>query len=209
MNGWVVRGLGLALVHAVVRTFLAAAVTQWPQQGSILRWFSLILVILAAFLGGAFDGIRDPARQPDPDDAADLTMMWLKAAFVAGILAGRCRGWGSDLRHRGDQRIAVLRGDLRRRVHGPVVFVRRPSPWLSAGPRRRESKSSDGAVAYEHDADLEVEENAAENYADSEWSYEHGNESGYNRQPTSPPPRCSAGRSDGGQGGGGAQRADK
>ncbi len=66
MNGWVVRGLGLALVHAVVRTFLGAAVTQWPQQGSILRWFSLILVILAAFLWGAFDGIRDGAPTPIP-----------------------------------------------------------------------------------------------------------------------------------------------
>ncbi|WP_305094907.1 B-4DMT family transporter [Prescottella sp. R16] len=88
MNGWVVRGLGLALVHVVVRTFLGAAVTQWPEQGSVMRWFSLVVVILAAFLWGAFDGIRDRRAHSDPDDGVDLTMPWLKAAFVAGILAG-------------------------------------------------------------------------------------------------------------------------
>ncbi|NKS64910.1 hypothetical protein GS966_15755 [Rhodococcus hoagii] len=212
MNGWVVRGLGLALVHAVVRTFLGAAVTQWPQQGSILRWFSLILVILAAFLWGAFDGIRDRRANPDPDDAADLTMMWLKAAFVAGILAGAV-SWLVGLIFD----IAVTNGSLFFEVTSGAAFtvllVFVPASVAVALGRflaGRESKSSDGALAYEHDADLEVEENAAENYADSEWSYEHGNESGYNpAADESATEVFSPVDPDGSQGGGGAHRADK
>lgn len=182
MNGWVIRGLGLALVHAVVRTFLGAAVTQWPEQGSILRWFSLIVVILAAFLWGAFDGIRDRRAHPDPDDSADLTMMWLKAAFVAGILAGAVSWFVGVVFD-----IAVTNGSLFFEVTSGAAFtvllVFVPASIAVALGRflaGRESKGARDSVAYEHDADLAVEEDAAENYAGTEWSYEHGNESGYN-----------------------------
>ncbi len=38
MKPWLLRGLGLALVHVVVRVLLGAALIQWPLQGSVLRW---------------------------------------------------------------------------------------------------------------------------------------------------------------------------
>ncbi|MGF7120898.1 B-4DMT family transporter [Rhodococcus sp. AG1013] len=183
MNGWVVRGLGLALVHVVVRTFLGAAVTQWPQQGSILRWFSLILVILAAFLWGALDGIRDRRANPDPDESADLTMMWLKAAAVAGILAGAA-AWILGLIFD----IAITNGSLFFEVTSGAAFtillIFIPATIGVALGRflvgRDSAKArAAGAVAYADDADVDVEESAAENYAGSEWSYEHGTETGY------------------------------
>ncbi|CAM3135111.1 B-4DMT family transporter [Prescottella defluvii] len=182
MNGWVVRGLGLALVHVVVRTFLGAAVTQWPQQGSVLRWFSLILVILAAFLWGVLDGIRDRRAHADPDESADLTMMWLKAAAVAGVLSGAA-AWIVGLIFD----IAITNGSLFFEVTSGAAFtillVFIPAT-IGVGLGRflvgRESRSAAADdVAYAHDADVDVEESAAENYAGSEWSYEHGTETGY------------------------------
>lgn len=177
MNGWVVRGLGLALVHVVVRTFLGAAVTQWPEHGSVMRWFSLIVVLLVAFGWGALDGIRDRRANPDPDDGADLTMLWLKAAFVAGILAG-IAAWIVGLLFD----IAVTNSGLFFEVTSGAAFtvllVFIPAT-IGVGLGRfvtgRDARTS-GTVAA-NDADTEVEDAAAENYADSEWSYEHG--SGY------------------------------
>jgi len=165
-----------------VRTFLGAAVTQWPQQGSIMRWFSLILVILAAFLWGALDGIRDRRAHPDPDDGADLTMMWLKAAFVAGILAGAASWLVSIIFD-----IAVTNSGLFFEVTSGAAFtvllVFVPATIAVALGRYvagRGAGATTDDVAYESNADLDVEENA-EHYAGSEWSYEHGSGSGYDQ----------------------------
>lgn len=88
MNAWVVRGLGMALIHIVLRSLLGIAITQWPLQGSSLRMITLVLVILAAMLWGWFDAVRDRKKNPDPDHGADLTMRWLKASILGGLLAG-------------------------------------------------------------------------------------------------------------------------
>ncbi|WP_407443926.1 B-4DMT family transporter [Rhodococcus sp. (in: high G+C Gram-positive bacteria)] len=88
MKPWLVRGLGLSLVHVVVRALLGAALMQWPLQGSILRWLGLAVVILAAVVWAGIDGIRDRRAYPDPDDGEDLTMRWLAAGAVTGIVAG-------------------------------------------------------------------------------------------------------------------------
>lgn len=88
MNAWVVRGLGLALIHVFVRTVLGVSITQWPLQGSTLRWIALVVVILAAVAWAGIDGIRDRRAHPNPDDGADLTMTWLKAGLLGGIVAG-------------------------------------------------------------------------------------------------------------------------
>ncbi|GGG09181.1 hypothetical protein GCM10007304_24100 [Rhodococcoides trifolii] len=88
MNAWLVRGLGMALVHFVARTLLALAIAAWPTQGSILRIVTMVVVILVAVIWGGIDGINDRRANPDPDDSADLTMVWLKASVVAGLLSG-------------------------------------------------------------------------------------------------------------------------
>lgn len=88
MNAWVVRGLGMALIHVVLRSLLGIAITQWPLQGSAFRMISLVLVIIAALLWGWFDAARDRKKNPDPEHGADLTMRWLKASVLGGLLAG-------------------------------------------------------------------------------------------------------------------------
>lgn len=88
MNAWVVRGLGMALIHVFVRVILGVSITQWPLQGTTLRWFALLIVILFALVWAGIDGIRDRRSHPDPGDSADLTMLWLKASLLAGIVAG-------------------------------------------------------------------------------------------------------------------------
>ena len=88
MNAWVVRGLGMALIHVVLRSLLGIAITQWPLQGSAFRMIALVLVIIAALLWGWFDATRDRKKNPDPEHGADLTMRWLKAAILGGLLAG-------------------------------------------------------------------------------------------------------------------------
>lgn len=88
MKPWLTRGLGLTLVHVIVRVLLGAALVQWPLQGSVLRWGGLLVVVFAALVWGGVDGIRDRRANPDPDRGADLTMLWLKAGAVAGLLGG-------------------------------------------------------------------------------------------------------------------------
>lgn len=88
MTGWAVRGIGTGLVNVVVRLVLGAAVAQWPTNGSALRWVAFAVVILVVIVWAGFDGIRDRRANPDPDRGQDLTMMWLAAAAVGGLLAG-------------------------------------------------------------------------------------------------------------------------
>lgn len=88
MNAWVLRGLGLAVVHVVVRAVLGLAIAQSPLQGSLMRWVSLLVVVLIAAIWGYIDGSRDRRRNADPDNGADLTMLWLKAALLGGVVAG-------------------------------------------------------------------------------------------------------------------------
>lgn len=88
MTGWVVRGIGMSLVNIGVRILLGMAVTQWPLNGSQLRWLGIAAVLLIVIVWAGLDGIRDRRSNPDPDDSSDLTMVWLKAAVFAGLVAG-------------------------------------------------------------------------------------------------------------------------
>lgn len=84
------------LIHVVFRALLGAAIAQWPLQGSTLRWLSLLIVIVFAAIWGGIDGIRDRRNFPEPEDGADLTMLWLKAALVGGFVAGAA-SWALSL----------------------------------------------------------------------------------------------------------------
>lgn len=88
MNAWVLRGVGLAAVHVVVRALLGFAIAQWPVHGSPLRWVSIVIVVLAAAAWGYLDGTNDRRQNADPDHGEDLTMLWLKAALLGGVAAG-------------------------------------------------------------------------------------------------------------------------
>ncbi|XGU20169.1 B-4DMT family transporter [Rhodococcus sp. 3Y1] len=65
-------------------------------SGSTLRWLSLLIVIVFAAIWGGIDGIRDRRNFPEPEDGADLTMLWLKAALVGGFVAGAA-SWALSL----------------------------------------------------------------------------------------------------------------
>lgn len=88
MTGWVVRGIGMALVNVGVRILLGVAVTQWPLHGSQLRWLGIAAVLVAVVVWAGVDGIRDRRANPDPEYGTDLTMVWLKAAVLGGLVAG-------------------------------------------------------------------------------------------------------------------------
>ncbi|SNS23096.1 B-4DMT family transporter [Rhodococcoides kyotonense] len=88
MTGWVVRGIGMGLINVGVRILLGAAVAQWPLHGSQLRWVGMAAVLLSVVVWAGIDGIRDRHANPDPEYGKDLTMVWLKAAVVGGLLAG-------------------------------------------------------------------------------------------------------------------------
>lgn len=78
----------MAFVHVVTRVVLGIAITAWPLHGSLMRWLGIIVVVLAALVWAGIDGIRDARAHPAEGDETDLTMRWLKAAAVAGLLSG-------------------------------------------------------------------------------------------------------------------------
>ncbi|MGW6695247.1 B-4DMT family transporter [Rhodococcus sp. NPDC054953] len=88
MKPWIVRGLGMTFVHVITRVVLGIAITAWPLHGSLMRWLGIIVVVLAALLWAGIDGIRDARAHPSEREEADLTMTWLKAGAVAGLLSG-------------------------------------------------------------------------------------------------------------------------
>ncbi|MFD4181909.1 B-4DMT family transporter [Rhodococcus sp. NPDC058514] len=187
MNSWLLRGLGMASVHVGTRVVLGLAVTQWPLHGSALRWLSLALVVIVALVWGGLDGIRDARSAVDEESGADLTMMWLKAAAVAGLLAGAVcwlLGVITDIAL-GDNTLffeltsgaafTVLLVFLPAMLAVAVgrFLVRRKSPATPA----HVSPAAAGAAAvggYASEQDYDVVEAAEENYESSEWAYEHG-----------------------------------
>lgn len=48
----------------------------------------LRVVVVAAFVWAGLDGIRDHRAHPEPDEGDDLTMRWLAAGAVTGLVGG-------------------------------------------------------------------------------------------------------------------------
>ncbi|TSD94632.1 hypothetical protein FOS14_20200 [Skermania sp. ID1734] len=88
MNLWLLRGLCLAAVHVVVRVIVGLLIIKWPLHGDVVRWVSLVVVLAIALIWGLFDGRRDRRANPEAEDGADLTMLWLKAGIVGALVAG-------------------------------------------------------------------------------------------------------------------------
>lgn len=87
MNSWLLRGIVMSIVHIAARILLGFAVIAWPLQSSIYRTLAIAVVVLVAIIWGGYDGLRDARAHPDPDDYEDLTVMWLKAGFFAGVVS--------------------------------------------------------------------------------------------------------------------------
>lgn len=88
MVAWVTRALVMSVVHIVGRVLLALAVVASP--GSSVTWKALALaaVVLVAMIWGGIDGIADGRENLEPENYTDLTMRWLKAGLLAGLISG-------------------------------------------------------------------------------------------------------------------------
>jgi hypothetical protein len=88
MNAWILRALGLGGLVVVVRLLLGYAMLAWPTHSGWLRLLMFVVVLAAGLAWGFTDGRADRERFSDPEQGADLTMLWLKAAVVAGLGSG-------------------------------------------------------------------------------------------------------------------------
>ncbi|AVM00599.1 hypothetical protein C6V83_10280 [Gordonia iterans] len=87
MDSWLLRGLVMSVVQIAARILLGLAIIAWPVQSPIYRAVAIAVGVLVAVVWGGYDGIRDARANPDPDDYEDLTMRWLKAGLVAGLIS--------------------------------------------------------------------------------------------------------------------------
>ncbi|WP_299574554.1 B-4DMT family transporter [uncultured Williamsia sp.] len=92
MVSWLLRGLPLAAVHIVVRVLLGMAIVHSPLNGNWWKTIAVAVVVIIPLIWAGIDGIADARAHDDPDDYEDLTMRWLKAGLLAGVIAGVV-GW--------------------------------------------------------------------------------------------------------------------
>ncbi|MBF6470434.1 MULTISPECIES: B-4DMT family transporter [Nocardia] len=88
MNAWVLRAILLGALVVFLRAALGFAMVYWPTHGAWMRALALIVLVAAILSWGFLDGRKDRTAHPDPERGTDLTMLWLKAAVVAGVGSG-------------------------------------------------------------------------------------------------------------------------
>ncbi|MGK8512512.1 B-4DMT family transporter [Nocardia asiatica] len=88
MNAWVLRAFVLGALVVLLRAVLGFAMVYWPTHGAWMRALALIVLLAAVLSWGFLDGRKDRTAQPDPERGTDLTLLWLKAAVVAGLGSG-------------------------------------------------------------------------------------------------------------------------
>ncbi|MEE4022948.1 B-4DMT family transporter [Gordonia sp. PKS22-38] len=88
MSSWLPRGLVMTAVHVIARVLLGVAVVEAPLNTTVWKTLAIGAVVLIALIWGGIDGVADARANPDPDDYADLTVRWLQAGLLAGVLAG-------------------------------------------------------------------------------------------------------------------------
>ena len=82
------RGLVFAAVMVVVRLIQGALINAFQTQAGLISVVLLLLFIIAVAVWGLIDGRADAIANPDPDRRQDLSMIWLLAGLVAGVLSG-------------------------------------------------------------------------------------------------------------------------
>ncbi|MEH3155355.1 MAG: B-4DMT family transporter [Gordonia paraffinivorans] len=92
MLSWLIRGLPLAAVHIVARVLLGMAIVHSPLHGTWWKTIAVAAVVIIPLIWAGIEGIADGRAHDDPDDYEDLTMRWLKAGLLAGVVAGIV-GW--------------------------------------------------------------------------------------------------------------------
>ncbi|MFT3900010.1 MAG: B-4DMT family transporter [Gordonia sp. (in: high G+C Gram-positive bacteria)] len=87
MISWLLRGLSMGAIVTTAWVLVGVFMKASATTGSLWKVLAVALIVLLALLWGGLDGIRDARANPDPDDYADLTMVWLKAGFLAAAIA--------------------------------------------------------------------------------------------------------------------------
>ncbi|MGZ8179752.1 B-4DMT family transporter [Williamsia sp. SKLECPSW1] len=93
MLSWLLRGLPMAAVHIVARVLLGMALVHSPLHGTLWKTIAVAVVVVIPLIWGGIDGIVDARAHDDPDDYTDLTMRWLKAGLLAGVISAVI-SWG-------------------------------------------------------------------------------------------------------------------
>lgn len=89
---WLTRAGFMVLLHVAVRTTLGLAALSWPTSGPTQRTAGLVVVVVVAMVWAGLDALRE---RTDDEPGADLTVRWLKAAVLAGPVAGLV-GWAVE-----------------------------------------------------------------------------------------------------------------
>ncbi len=82
----------MSAVHIGARVLLGLAIVAWPLESNHWKTIAIAAVVLVALIWGGIDGIVDGRAHEDPDDYRDLTMVWLKAGLLAGLISAIV-GW--------------------------------------------------------------------------------------------------------------------
>src|SRR4051812_21703202 len=79
MSAWVIRGLGMAVLHGVALTLLAKYAVYHPTDQTLVTSLALAVLVGAAALWSALDAWRG---------LVDRGRAWFVAALVAGVVSG-------------------------------------------------------------------------------------------------------------------------
>ena len=79
MSAWVIRGLGMAVLHGVALTLVAKYAVYHPTDQTLVTSLALAVLVGAAALWSALDAWRD---------VPDRGRAWFIAALVAGVVSG-------------------------------------------------------------------------------------------------------------------------
>lgn len=86
------RGTSLVLLHVLARTGLELALRSAPAHGDLLRYGTVVLLVLVALLWAGLDAVREDREDVQRDD---LSARWLRASLLTGPLAGLV-GWAVE-----------------------------------------------------------------------------------------------------------------
>ena len=88
MTTWLPRGLAFAIGMVVLRLAQGSLINASPTNAGTISFALCALLGLAAFAWGLIDGLADARANEDPDRRRDLSMRWMLAGLVAGVVSG-------------------------------------------------------------------------------------------------------------------------
>lgn len=88
MTTWLPRGILFAIGMVVLRIAQGSLINASPTNAGTISFALCGLLGLAALLWGLIDGLADARKNEDPDRRRDLSMRWMLAGLIAGVVSG-------------------------------------------------------------------------------------------------------------------------